>query len=240
MFWKNNKKETQEMMQELSDKFSAVKSEVEITLEVQSEYIDYHNKIDIDAYSEAYVIDESEKLFKDGTVESEKKRILFLLGHIATLPCVRIIEEFINKAEGELKQWAVLAFDEGWMFLENEAMGTNTGRIWSGAGGDGDNMRYFFSIRSKSKEPFSDEKKKIIQDGINKAGAELGSVIEVIEFKDDILLASVLIPMEVAVGNMIEKAIRACNAKSKILNSHYYVTNLRKPDWEKVKNNTPK
>src|SRR4030043_708669 len=98
MFWNKNKEEAREMMRELSDSFLVVKSEVEITPQVQSEYIAYHDKIDIEAYSEKYIIEESEKLSSEYIPENDKKRILFILGHIGTLPCVTIIEEFIKKA----------------------------------------------------------------------------------------------------------------------------------------------
>lgn len=183
MFCKKDKKEAREITRELSDNFSAVKSEVEITPKVQSEYISYHDKIDVKVYSEEYMIEEGKKLLKEDTSENDKKRMIFILGHIGTLPCVKIIEEFIKKAKGELEQWAVLAFEEGWMFLESEEMGTNKGRIFSGAGGDGERMRYYFSVRSKNKEPFNEEQKKVIQDRINKISSEFDSEIENVEFK---------------------------------------------------------
>ncbi len=156
-FWNKNKKEAQETLKELSDSFSAVKARVEITPKVQSEYIAYHNKVDTNAYSEEYMLVESEKLWDDHIVENDKKRILFILGHIGTLSCVKVIEEFIQKSKDELKQWAILSFEEGWMFLENEAMGTNKGRIFSGAGGDGNKLHYYFSVRAKNKKSFSEE-----------------------------------------------------------------------------------
>ena len=161
------------------------------------------------------------------------------MGHIGTLPCVKIIEEFLKKAEGGLKQWAILAFEEGWMFLENEEMGINKGRVFSGAGGEGEKMRYYFSIRSKNKGSFNDEQIKIIQDKINEVGSEFDLKIESIEFKDDIFLVSALIPMDVAVGSVIEKTVKACNAENKILSSHYFVTNEKKPGWKEVGDNTP-
>ena len=238
MFRDKQKEEAEEAMREMSDSFSAVRSEVEITPEVQSKYIAYHDKVDVNAYSEEYVMKESEKLSKENTPENDKKRIIFLLGHIATLSGVRIIEEFLKKAEGELKQWAVLAFEEGWMFLESEIMGTNNGRIFSGAGGNGDRMRYYFSIRSKNKKPFDDSQKKLIQEKIEKTSSELNSKVEIIEFKDDILLVSALVPMDVALGEVIEKSIKACNAENKILNSYYFATNQKKPDWDEVEKNT--
>ncbi len=68
---------------------------------------------------------------------------------------------------------------------------------------------------------------------------EFNSEAEDIEFKDDVFLVSALVPMDVAVGNVIEKSISVCNAQSKILNSHYFVTNLKRPDGEEIKKNTP-
>lgn len=234
MFWNKKKEEAREIIRELSQTFSAVKSETEITPKVQSEYIAYHDKVDADAYSEKYVLAESEKLSNENAPENEKKRILFLLGHIGTLPCVKILEEFVKKAEGEIKQWAALTLEEGWMFLESEEMGTNKGRIFSGAGGENDKMRYYFSIRSRNKEPFNKEQEELIRNKAGKVAEQEKLEIESIEFNGDALLASVLVSIDVAVGEMIEKIIRTCNLKNKILYSRYFVTNEKKPTWEEL------
>jgi len=57
------------------------KSKVTATLELQIEYIKYHNLVDTQGLSQAALFDESKKLFSKKTGVEEKKKLLFLLAH---------------------------------------------------------------------------------------------------------------------------------------------------------------
>lgn len=225
---KNKTKESEQLFGDISDKLSTAKTEVEITPELQAEYITYHDKINSDRYEEDDTIKKSRKLFKEDIDDKNKKEILFILAHIGTLPCVRIIEKYLDKASGEMKAWAVLAFEEAWMFLENEAMGTNQSKILSGSGGDGERLRYYFSAFSSGKRLPDDNQKEKLKNSFEEVSKKFGSEIETVEFNGYFLLVSVLISMDVSVGDFIENIIKFCNKNGEVLNSKYFVTNIWK------------
>jgi len=230
---KNENKEIDQIFGDFSEKLSAVKSETEISPDLQAEYISYHDKIDLNQYEEDDVIRDSAKLFEENVPGDEKKRILFILAHIGTLPGVRIIEEYTNKASGEMKVWSVLSFEEAWMFLENEAMVTNQTKIFSGTGGDGERLRYYFIISSK--DNFTDDQKDMIEKKFKETAGKLDSKIETIDFVKNYALIMALVSMDVAVGNLIETSIKSCNNGNKFLRFHYFATNIKKPDEEEIR-----
>lgn len=47
-------------------------------------------------------------------------------------------------------------------------------------------------------------------------------------------MIEILIPMDVAVGKVIEESIRECNKMSEFLCFDYYVTNVKKPTPEEI------
>lgn len=224
--------EIDQLFGDISDKLSTVKSETEISLEIQAEYISYHKKIDLEKYEENKMIKESSKLFKENISDEDKKKILFILAHIGTLPCVRAIEEYMNKASSDMKAWAVLAFEEGWMFLESEAMGTAQTKIFGGAGRDEKGIRYYFVISSK--DNFTDEQKNMIESKFAETAGKLDSKIEKIDFKDSHALIKVLVSFDIAVGDLIEAGIKSCNGENKFLRFHCFVTDTHKPTEKEI------
>jgi hypothetical protein len=50
------------------------------------------------------------------------------------------------------------------------------------------------------------------------------------------VVVTILLPIDVAVGEVIEKTIHVCNEDKHFMRFHYYVANTSKPDREDVKN----
>ena len=62
------------------------------------------------------------------------------------------------------------------------------------------------------------------------------SEIEEINFEATYAMIGMLIPMDIAVGEIIEKGISECNKISEFLFHDYYVTNVGRPTHKEISN----
>ena len=63
---------------------------------------------------------------------------------------------------------------------------------------------------------------------------EYGTEIEEINVGTNYAMIRILVPMDVAVGEVIEEGIRRSNRMGEILFVDYYVTNVKKPTKEEI------
>lgn len=227
-------KQLQELLKNLPEKLSAIKSKIEIPPEVHSEYISCHDKIDKDDYEYKKVIKENKELFRKDVSPDKKKEFLFLLAHYGTLDSFKIITKFLDQGEESLKPWALISLEECRMFLESDIMEENRGIVIGGSGGDGKRLRCYFVVKTTGNSALFALERKIITNGFKKTSKELDCKIEKIEFRGNSALVTALVPIDVAIGNLIEQGIEICNSKNKILNSYYFVTNVKKPSKEEI------
>lgn len=227
-------KQLKEYLESLPENLSTIRSKIEIPPEVHSEYISYHDKIDRGDYEYKKIIEESKGLFRKNVSLDRKKEILFLLAHYGTLESFKIINNFLDGGEKDLKPWALISLEECRMFLECDIMDEDKGIIIGGVGGDGKRLRCYFVLRSVKKADFSDSERKIIKDGLKKTSKNLDCKIEKIEFQNNSALITVLVPIDIAISELIETGIEICNSKKEILDSYYFVTNVKKPSGEDI------
>lgn len=227
-------KQLKKYLESLLEKISIIKSKIEIPPETHSEYISYHNKIDRGDHEYKKVIKESKELFLKDTLHDKKKESLFLLAHYGTLESFKIITKFLDVGEKDLKPWALISLEECRMFLESDIMDEGKGIVIGDAGRDGKRLRCYFVVRSSKKANFSDSERKIIRDGFKKTSKELDCKIKEIEFQNNFALITTLVSIDIAVSRLIEQGIEICNSKKEILDSYYFVTNVKKPSKEEI------
>ncbi len=227
-------KQLKEYFESLPEKLSVIKSKIEIPPETHSEYISYHDKIDRGDYEYKKVIKESKKLFQKNTLQDKKKEVLFLLAHYGTLESFKIINKFLASDDKTLKPWALISLEECRMFLESDIMDEGKGIVIGGVGGDGKRLRCYFVLRSIKKADFFDSDRKIIRAGFKETSKKLDCKIEKIEFQNNSALISVLVPIDIAVSELIETGTDTCNNGKEILDSYYFVTNVKKPSKEDI------
>jgi hypothetical protein len=205
-----------------------------IDLSIQEEYIRFSETIDSDDVDYEEVLTESDKLFdKHAPIES-KKRILILLAHLRSPESCRTIEKFLKISEGNLRDWALLSLKECRMFLESVLLQEEGGFISTGLGGKDNRLRYCFIVSSKDGLPFSETHRSILKRGFETISHKYRSEIEEISFEATYVMIGILIPMDVAVGEVIEQGMSECNKGSEFLFPDYYVTNVKKPTAEEI------
>jgi hypothetical protein len=215
-----------------SDSFSVM--EAAIDLSVQKEYFNYSKSIDFDNTDYKEVFKESSKLFSENTPVETKKRILILLAHFGTPESYRILEKYLKSSEQNLRDWALLSLKECRMFLESALLEEEGGFISTGLGGKDNKLRYYFIVSSKGGLTFSESHRDTLKIGFETISQKYNSEIEGINFESTYAMIGILIPMDAAVGDVIEEGISECNKMEEFLFFHYYITNVKKPTNEEI------
>ena len=196
---------------------------------VQQEYLEYTDRLDYDQYSEEDISARSQSLFGPSTPLGEKKETLAILAHRGTVESYRTIERYLKTAEQELEGWSVLALQECRMFLEGFLLDQNVGMVMTGLGGEGNKLRYFFMIRSRNDVAFTSAQKVTIARAFSYICRRFDSILEEMQVHEDYATMRVLVPLDVAVGEVIEGGIGESDTFGDFLDVNYYVTNDRIP-----------
>lgn len=224
----NKHKDIQEFLQNLPDKYDILEEGIDV--QTQKEYINYSRTFDRGELTETDTVNLSNILFDTKLTIEAKKKALTLLAHLGTIPAFRQIEKYYKNPDKELKQWTALALQECKMFLESTLTDQSTGFISSGLGGLKDKLRYYFLLLPTTDRPFTTTQKNIIKEELNLIARELNCIVEFIDGFDTFIGLTVLVPMDVAVGTLIETGIKKCNELGDFVFEHYYVTNQNIPD----------
>jgi hypothetical protein len=200
-----------------------------IDLSVQKEYQDLSDSIGFDNVNYEEVLTEADRLFVQGTSIEAKKRILILLAHLGTMESSKILERYLKVSEGTLKDWAILSLKECRMFLESVLLKEEGGFLSTGMGGRDNKLRYCVIVGTKESRTLTRSERETLEEGFKGSSDKYESEIEEIDFGTNYAMMGILVPMHVAVGEVIEEGIRRCNRKGEILLVDYYVTNVKKP-----------
>ena len=206
-----------------------------VKIEIQKEYLDYSESFDRGVLTDEQIEKIRQIIFSTKTPDEGKKRGLTILAHAGTISAYKEISKFYKNADGELKQWALLALQECRMFLESELSDENIGFISTGLGGVKDKLRVYFLVLPLENKIFNKQQHKIIENELNQVAQDLNCVIESFDFLKDFVSLIVLIPMDVAIANFIETGIQNCNELGNFVLEHYYAANTELPNKEEIK-----
>ena len=220
------------MSEDYPDSFSLMEDAVDLA--IQKEYLNLSETTDFENFDYKDVLRESKKLISENTPVETKKKILILLAHFRTAESYRIIEEYLHHSGGELRDWALLSLKECRMFLESDLLEMEGGFLSTGLGGKDNKFRYYFIVSSKGGLAFPETHRDTLKKGFETISQKYNSEIEEINFEINYAMIGIFIPMDVAVGDVIEEGISECNKMNEFLICHYYVTNVKKPTSEEI------
>lgn len=230
----NKNKDIREFLKNIPDKYDIV--EEGINIQTQKEYIDYSHSFTRGELTEKETLDLANFLFDTSLSIEAKKKVLTLLAHLGTITAFRQIEKYYKHPDKDLKQWTALALQECKMFLESTLTDQSTGFISSGLGGLKDKLRYYFLVLPTSDKAFTTSQKNIIEKELNFVAKEMNSIVESVDHSEKHVGVTTLVPMDVAVGTLIETVIKKCNELGDFVFENYYVTNQNIPDTLEINN----
>lgn len=222
----------QNFLDNLPEKYDII--EEGIDFQTQRAYVDYSHTFDCGELSEPETINLG-LLLSDVKIPIEaKKKVLTLLAHLGTITAFRQIEKYYKNSDKDLKQWAALALHECKMFLESKLADQSFGFISSGLGGLHNKLRFYFLVLPSSSKSFTSIQKDIISEEFNLEAKVLNCIVETISLYDEFVGLTVLVPMDVAIGSLIENGIKKCNELGGFVFEHYYVTNQNIPEKAEI------
>ena len=208
--------------------FRALKEK--ISMNDTSEYIDFHNQVNREEYSDDQVLEKGKTILENDSLSAhEIKKTLLLLAHSEDMKALHILDKYLSIVPSSLKSFATLAYQECLTSLSADMLEEDQVMVSTGLGSKNNMMRYYFVISHKNKLNFDDSQKKIIEEEFKKVCANKESEIESIEFNKNYALIEALCSINVAIGDVIDSGINQCNKVNNFLRFHYYTTNIEKP-----------
>ncbi len=101
-------------------------------------------------------------------------------------------------------------------------------------GGKENKLRYFFIITSTTGISFTESQNDLIKHNFLIVAEKFNSELETINFEKNYSRLKILVPLDVAIGNVIEKGINECNKYDNFIFKYYYVTNEKIPVKQEI------
>jgi len=210
--------------------------EEQIDVDLQVEFFEMANKLLKKHLDLESVEEKSKKLFDKETSFEVKKRLLVELSNAEKPDAYRIIQQFIEKGDSELRSWAVLSLQHSRITLETHLLDQNQVFISTGLGGDNTRLRYFIAIRTKYGKIISDCQKTIVHNEFEPVFKKNKSTIEEVAFYDKYFTIKCLIPIDIAVGDLVLIGLAEANQYGNFLSKDYLVTNVRILNQNEIEN----
>lgn len=213
------------VLDDLPDNFSILEEQIDI--DVQMKYFEHAQKVRSKLQSDEY-FENREQLFLPEISIEQKKEILLSIAVIDDVKAFRTIEKFLNQAEGELKQWAVLAFQESRMLIQSSLLDEQLVFISTGLGGKGQKLRYYVVFINKNRGLILNSvQQKLLKDEVifelNKHEGEFESM----DFSEGFSTVLAMLPLQSDLKQIFRNIIDECNQYGGFLDDDMIVTNVK-------------
>ncbi len=208
--------------------------EEQIDIDLQVEYFEFARELKKNP-ANADIPGLSKKLFDCGFPAEEKKRLLARLAASEEVAAYRAIERYLGNPDAELRDWAVLAFQESRMLIQSRLLDEDQVFISTGLGGKGSGLRYFVVLISSSGKQFSGFQQKLVRTEFEYHLKNCGAEAEEICFMDDFCSLLAVLPIRAPVRDVLREAVAECNQYGGFLSEKFIVTNVKKLSYEEIK-----
>jgi len=221
----------QEMFGPLPGSFNILEEQIDIDL--QMEYFEYTRKLKKPKNINK-TLKKKEILFGTNVDLKKKKRVLAELALLNNTEAYRLIEQYVAKPDPELRNWAILALQEGRMLLESNLLDENQILISTGLGGKGSKLRYFIVLLARAGKKVNALHEKIIRNEVDSLLSKYDSEMEEICFAPNFVTMMVIIPLHITIREMFAKIIDECNIYGNFLQPDFIVTNVKTLSNEEI------
>ncbi len=222
----------QELFGQVPDNLNIL--EESINIDLQMEYFEYSKKIKKELISEK-ILASIEQLFKPDLAIPARKKLLVQLASLEEVEAYRAIEKYLSNPGPELREWAILAFQESRMLLQSKFLDENQVFISTGLGGKGTGLRYFVVLLLKEGNAFSQLQQKIIKNEFEYVLKKHKGEIEEVNFEENFATLLTIIPIKSSIKEIFKMAIAESNQYGDFLKTNFIVTNVKKISLEEIK-----
>lgn len=215
----------QRVLNNLPENFSILEEQIDI--DVQVKYFEAANKIRQKGNADKY-FEKRDELFLPEVDVERKRKILLAIAAIDDVKAFRTIEKFVTVAEGEIKQWAVLAMQESRMLIQSSLLEEQQVFISTGLGGKGQKLRYYVVfINKKQSEILTETQQKLLKDELIYQINQYGGEFETMDFSEGFSTVLVMLPLQTDLKNLFRNIIDECNQYGDFLDDDLIVTNVK-------------
>lgn len=229
----SNLKHIQEAIDALPKDFSILEEQIDV--ELQMAYFEMAKELRDNQFDESLIGQAKKDLYDDQVELNDKKQLLVRLAAFDDVESFRLIEAFMKEAEGEIKDWAVLALQESRMILQSSLLGEQQVFISTGLGGKGQNIRYFVAMmHAEADKEFNETQQKLVESEFQFVLNENGGELEEINFEHHFAMGIFLFPLKENLHGVFKSFIDECNQFGGFLNEDVIITNVRKLTVEEL------
>jgi len=215
----------QKVLDDLPDNFSILEEQIDI--EIQMKYFELANEVRSKKLGEE-CFENREELFNPEVSIERKKEILLSIAIIDDVKAFRTIEKYTTQAEEEIKQWAILAFQESRMLIQSSLLDEQQVFISTGLGGKGKKLRYNVVFINKNREIIlNTTQQKLLKDEVifelNKNEGEFESM----DFSAGFSTVLAMLPLQSDLKRIFRNIIDECNQYGDFLDDDMIVTNVK-------------
>ena len=220
-FYQNIRK----VLDDLPDNFSILEEQIDI--DVQMKYFERAQQVRLKNNEKEY-FENRDQLFLSEISDERKKELLLSIAIIDDVKAFRTLEKFVSVAVGEIKQWAVLAFQESRMLIQSSLLDDQLVFISTGLGGKGQKLRYYVVFINKNKEILLNAiQQKLLKDEVifelNKHDGEFESM----DFSEGFSTVLAMLPLQSDLKQIFRNIIDECNQYGDFLDDDMIVTNVK-------------
>jgi len=215
---KKEKSEIENLLKSIPNDFRAMENK--ISTKAIDEYYEIANELK--GKNKAEIIQNQNK-WRELKFSKEVKELLVYLSEIGDVKSYRKIEKIMKSGKSEILDFSYVVLKFARLNLENNLFDEPIGFISTELGGKGNKLRYYFVVKSKDKIE-KEKESKLINELKNICNQDY-SEIEEIENHGRYILVKILVSIDIAIGNIIEKLTNKCV----FLDEEYICDNVEKP-----------
>ncbi|PLX00289.1 MAG: hypothetical protein C0594_15860 [Marinilabiliales bacterium] len=213
------------------DNFSVLEEEVDVNL--QLEYFELSRKLRDE--EQIRDLDELSKILTNEEIEfSELKEVLAEIAAIDSVEAYRFLESFVKESEGDIRQWALMAYQESKVLMQSSLLDENQFFISTGLGGKGKCLRYFAVVIAKEGFELGELQQKVTKNEFDFVFNENDCKIESLDFHSRYAAILALMPLKAPIKEIFSKAIDECNTYGEFLEEKFLITNVMKLSPDQV------
>lgn len=208
--------------------------ESQIDVQLQNEYFEFSKKISEECGGD-WAIEKAGYLDDPEYSIEVKKTLLARLATIENITAYKLIENYMNHPDDDLKDWGELALQESKMHLQSHLMDDAQVFISTGLGGRDNKLRYYLVLVERERNTFSKFQVDIIKKEFTYGIEKLGGEIEDYDSSGYLAAFMLLLPIKCPIRNAFNDVIEECNQFGNFLNNNCIITNVKKLTFEEVK-----
>jgi hypothetical protein len=191
---------------------------------------------DMDISNEEEILQKKDTLRSPGYSIDYKKKYLIELAKIGSVESFKILENYLALPDEELREWALLAYQENKMFLESSLLDENQVLISTGLGGKGLKLRYFTVLQTLTGRVFSNYEKKLVKSEMQFGLKSNHGELESIHFNREFCRILSVIPLQIPIQALFDKVIEECNLYGNFIDQECLITNVKILSGKQIRN----